>query len=165
MRIRRAVLLHAVLPAVLAALPARPGWSAEAGRAEREIAAFNDQLRASILRMDNAAAMALWADDGVTLLPGTPPIVGKQAIAKHLDDVVAQLSGYRVLAQEQDFHDLRIHGDWATEWGTTHQTVQPPDHKPVLDIYGKILLVLHRGPAGRWLIEEEAWNNSPAPGK
>ena len=37
--------------------------------ARAEIGAFNDSLAAATRRMDNAATLALWADDGVSLLP------------------------------------------------------------------------------------------------
>ena len=108
-----------------------------------EIDAFNQKFRDATLHMDNAATMALWADDGVTLLPGMAPVQSKKTIAKWLDDVVAGLAGYHVTTQDNDFHDIQISGDWASEWGTTHQVVQPPDGKPVIEVWGKILLVLH----------------------
>ncbi len=123
-----------------------------------EIASFNQKFRDATLRMDNTATMALWSEDGVSLLPGLAPIEGKKTIAKWLDGVVAGLAGYRVTTQENDFHDIQISGDRASEWGTTHQIVQPPDGKPAIEIWGKILLVLHREPDGAWKIREEMWN-------
>ena len=130
----------------------------------QEIDSFNRDFRDATLHMDNAAAMALWEDDGVTLLPGLAPIEGRKTIAKWLDDVVARMPGYRVTAQENSFHDLQVSGDWASEWGTTHQVVQPPDGKPAVDTWGKILLVLHRGRDSRWRIREEMWTPGPKPG-
>jgi uncharacterized protein (TIGR02246 family) len=123
-----------------------------------EIAAFNKELDRATLAMDNAGSMALWDEDGTTLLPGMDALHGKQNIAKWLDEVVAKMPGYRVTKQETEFHDINISGDWATEWGTTHQVVQPPDGKPVIETHGKILLVLHRGQDGKWKIREEMWN-------
>jgi uncharacterized protein (TIGR02246 family) len=132
-----------------------------------EIASFNQKFRDATLQMDNAATMALWAEDGVTLLPGLAPIEGKKTIARWLDGVVAGLAGYRVTTQENDFHDIQISGDWASEWGATHQIVQPPDRKPVIETWGKILLVLHRDADGAWKIREEMWNAGvkPEPGR
>jgi len=128
-----------------------------------EIDVFNRKFRDATLHMDNAAIMALWADDGVTLLPGMAPVAGKKTITKWLDDVVAGLAGYHVTAQDNDFHDIQISGEWASEWGTTHQVVQPPDGKPVIDTWGKILLVLHKESDGSWKIRQEMWNASPKP--
>jgi len=133
--------------------------AASAGAADvREIEAFNKRFQEATLRMDNAGAMALWADDGVTLLPGMAPVAGKKTITKWLDDLVAQMPGYKVTKQENEFHDLQISGDWASEWGTTYQVVQPPDGKPVIESYGKILLVLHREKDSGWKIKQEMWN-------
>jgi ketosteroid isomerase-like protein len=104
--------------------------------------------------------MALWADDGVDLMPGTAPIVGKAAITKWLDDATANFKGYRVTTQEVDYHDIEVCGDWASEWGNTHQIVQPPDGKAPIEIFGKISLVLHKEKSG-WRIKQEMWNASP----
>jgi len=128
-----------------------------------EIASFNQKFRIATLQMDNAATMALWAEDGVSLLPGLAPIEGKKTIAKWRDGVVAGLSGYRVTTQENDFHDIQISGDWASEWGATHQIVQPPDGKTAIETWGKILLVLHREADGAWKIREEMWNAEVKP--
>jgi len=146
-----------LVPAVLVLCPVF------AANPQQEIEVFNRDFRDATLRMDNATAMALWEDDGVTLLPGLAPIEGKKTIAKWLDDVVARMLGYHVTAQENNIHDLQVSGDWASEWGTTHQVVQPPDGKPVIDTWGKILLVLHRGRDGRWRIREEMWTPGPKP--
>jgi uncharacterized protein (TIGR02246 family) len=108
--------------------------------------------------MDNAGLMSLWDDDGTTLLPGMAPISSKKTISKWLDDVISKMPGYKVTKQENDFHDIQVSGDWASEWGTTHQVVQPPDGKPVIEIHGKILLVLHKGKDGAWRIRNEMWN-------
>jgi hypothetical protein len=43
--------------------------------------------------MDNAGVTALWAEDGVSLLPGTAPMIGKQTISKWLDEIVKKMPG------------------------------------------------------------------------
>jgi uncharacterized protein (TIGR02246 family) len=133
--------------------------SAVSGAAEKkEIEAFNKEFLEVTLHMDTAGVMALWADDGVTLLPGMAPVAGKKTIAKWLDDVVARMPGYRVTKQENEFHAIQISGDWASEWGTTYQVVQPPGGKPPIESHGKILLVLHKEKDGAWKIKQEMWN-------
>jgi uncharacterized protein (TIGR02246 family) len=126
---------------------------------QSEIATFNKELDRVTLAMDNAGVIALWDEDGTTLLPGTSPVSGKQNIAKWLEGVVSRMPGYHVIHQSTEFHDINISGDWASEWGTTYQVVQPPDGKPAIETHGKILLVLHRGRDGKWKIREEMWNS------
>ena len=125
---------------------------------QKQIEAFNAKLLEVTLKMDNVGVMALWDDDGTTLLPGMAPLSTKKTISKWLDDVVAKMPGYRVTKQENDFHDIQISGDWASEWGSTYQVIQPPDGKPMIEIHGKILLVLHKASDGAWRIKEEMWN-------
>ncbi len=125
--------------------------------ARKEIEAFNREFQAATLRMDNAALTALWAEDGVDLLPGMEPMKGRQAIRKWLDDVVRKLPGYKVVKQENEFQEIQVSGDWAWEWGKTHQVVQPPGGRPPAETRGKILLVLHREKSGAWKIRMEMW--------
>jgi uncharacterized protein (TIGR02246 family) len=124
-----------------------------------EVRAFNQKFTEAIRRMDNDAILAMWADDGVSLLPGQAALRGKPAIAKMMNDVNKQFPGFKVAAHDNDFQDLVVSGDWATEWATTHQVAQPPDGKPPLDIWGKMLLILHRQANGEWKIERESWTS------
>jgi len=151
------VTTRVLLPLVLICLPAAAATPRE------EIEAFNQRFRDATLHMDNAATMALWAEDGVSLLPGMAPIEGKQTIAKWLDGVVSHLRGYRVVVQDNTFHDIEVSGDWASEWGATHQAVQPPGNGAPIETWGKILLVLHRDTDGAWKIREEMWTPGVKP--
>ncbi|HVT58620.1 MAG TPA: SgcJ/EcaC family oxidoreductase [Thermoanaerobaculia bacterium] len=155
-RSRRAPLFAICAFALLwaAAVPPTP--------AARQIEAFNQKFMEAGIRMDNAAVMALYGEDSVSLLPGMAPMVGKKTIAAWLDGVVAQMPGYRATKNDLDCRDIQVCGDWATEWCLTHQVVQPPDGKPPIETHGKMLLVLHRENAGEWRIEREMWNNAPA---
>ena len=97
------------------------------------VAAFNKALDTATRHMDNAATLALWEEDGVSLLPSTPPIVGKKAIGKFFDDVMAQLSGSKMTSFDMQCHDIQVSGDWASEWCTEHQVVQLSGGKPPFD--------------------------------
>ena len=142
--------------------PAKPG----SANSRAEIDAFNEELKQAILSMDNAKVMALWDEDGTDLLPGQEAVSGKANIAKWLDGVTDKMKGWKVTSQENEFHDIQVHGDWASEWATTKQVSQPPEgkkfvgigksHGPVTAV-GKMLLVLKRGSDGKWKIREEAW--------
>lgn len=126
------------------------------------IDAFNQNYLALHQKMDTPAILALWAEDGVDLMPGENPLVGRPAIAEWLNAVLARMPGIKVTKQEMTFHDIRVTGDWATEWATEHQVAQSPDGK-VFDGYGKMSLILHRTPSGQWKVQQEMWNDMPKP--
>ena len=135
--------------------------AAEARPCRAEIEVFNQKFIDAHLRMDTPAVLSMWAEDGVSLLPEMAPLVGKQAISKFVEDVVAKMPGYTVTKEEIDFRDIRVSGDWAYEWGLEHQVAQPPDGKPAFDGHGKILLILRKDAHGEWKIQQEMWNSAP----
>jgi len=140
---------------------ARPAMAADTGR--EEIEAFNKRFIAAHLKMDNAAVMSLWAEDGVSLLQQTAPMMGKTTVAKFMDEVVAKMPGYRMEKIDVDFQGVEVSGEWASEWAFEHQIVRPPDDRPIFDSYGKLLLVLHREADGNWKIKREMWNAGMKP--
>ena len=127
---------------------------------QAEIDAFNQQFIAAHLKMDQAVILSFWAEDGVSLMPGSAPIFGKKAIAKFVEDAVASMPGYHVTKQEIDWHNIQVSGDWASEWGLEHQVAEGPPGKPAFDGRGKILLILHKDQQGQWKIQQEMWNSA-----
>ena len=127
------------------------------------VEAFNLALENATRAMDNAATLALWEDDGISLLPETAPITGKAALAKFLDDVMKQLPGAKMQSFELKCFDIEGSGDMASEWCTEHQIVQLGPGKPPFDGRGKMLLVLHRGKDGKWRLKREMWNQGIKP--
>jgi ketosteroid isomerase-like protein len=127
-----------------------------------EILAFNENFINAHLRMDSPAIIAMWAEDGVSLLPSMAPLAGRASIGKFINDISAQMPGYKIVRERIDFHDIQVSGDWASEWGLETQGLQPPS-QPVMEGYGKILFVLHKDPSGEWKIQQEMWNASPKP--
>ena len=126
--------------------------------ATQDITAFNKSLEAATRAMDNAAVVALWDEDGVSLLPGTAPIAGRKAIAAFMDKVTAGFPGAHMESFEMQCTDIQISGDWASEWCSEHQVVRFPGDKPPFDGRGRMLFVLHRAADGRWRIHDEMWN-------
>ncbi|MEO6966914.1 MAG: nuclear transport factor 2 family protein [Rhodanobacteraceae bacterium] len=122
--------------------------------------AFNRAFDQATRNMDNAATLALWEDNGVSLLPSTAPIIGKKAIATFMDDVLRQLPGAHMKSFEDRCFDIQISGDLASEWCQEHQVVTFNDGKPPFDGRGKMLLVLHRGAEGHWRLRQEMWNQA-----
>jgi len=128
-----------------------------------EIDAFNTKFLEAHLKMDTPAILGMWAEDGVSLLPETAPMVGKAEITKFLTGVTGQLKGWRIEKMELDFQGIEVSGDWASEWAPEHPVVRPPDDRPVSDGRGKMLLVLHREPDGNWKVKREMWNQGMKP--
>lgn len=127
------------------------------------IETFNRAFDQATRDMDNKATVALWEDDGVSLLPSTRPIVGKKAIGQMIETVVAQFPGARMEKFESACFDITVSGDLASEWCTEHQIVQLGAGKPPFDGWGKMLLVLHRGTDGKWRLKQEMWNQAAPP--
>lgn len=137
-------------------------WTAAARGAELDH--FNHALESATRHMNNSETLALWEDDGISLLPSTPPIAGKKAIAAVLDTVTKQFPAARMEKFEMQCFNAVVSGSWASEWCTEHQVVQlDADNK--FDGWGKMLFVLHRGSDGEWRIQREMWNQAEASGK
>jgi len=129
----------------------------------KQIEAFNAKFVDLHLKMDTPGIMAMWAEDGVDLMQGESPIMGRKTITAWIEDILSKMPGYKVTKEELEFHDIHVCGDWATEWATEHQMAKAPEGKQDFDGYGKIALVLHREASGEWKIKEEMWNASPKP--
>ena len=159
----RRLAVGAGLAILLASAAVRMTAAPGGGAGVAEIEAFNKHYVELHLKMDTAGVLALWEEDGVDLMPGDAPMIGKKKIVAWVEDIVAKMPGYKVLKQDMEFHDIQVCGDWASEWATEHQVVQPPDGKPVIEGYGKMALVLHRGANGEWKVKQEMWNAAPKP--
>jgi uncharacterized protein (TIGR02246 family) len=148
---------------LMAAVRVKARTTEDAGR--KEIEAFNKRYVELNLKMDTPGILTLWTEDGVDLMPGNAPMIGRKKIAAWVEDIVAKMPGFKVTKQEMEFHDIQVRGDWASEWATEHQVVQPPEGKPPIESYGKIAVVLHREANGEWKVQQEMWNGSPKPGE
>ena len=141
-----------------------PGPAAPAPVVDRraEVEAFNRAVVEATTKMDSEALLALWDDDGVTLLPGTEAVVGKPAIRALLQKVTAELAGAAMRSFEMHCDGLEISGDVASEYCVEHQVVDLPGGKPPFDGKGKLLYVLHRGAGETWHLRREMWNANGA---
>lgn len=151
----------AVVLVVAAAATGSKMLSAGGATGKEEIEKFNEHFRELHLKMDTPGIFVLWADDGVDLMPGEAPMIGKKTIQAWVENILAKMPGYKVTKQEMEFHDIQVSGDWASEWALEHQIVQPPDGKEAIETWGKMALILHREPSGEWKIKQEMWNAAP----
>ena len=161
MKARKIILAVGLLVLMVTAIRMPGASSPVDGR--KEIEAFNKRYVELHEKMDTPGILALWAEDGVDLMPGDAAMIGRKKISAWVEDILAKMPGYKVVKQEMEFHDIRVCGEWASEWATEHQVVQPPDGKPVIESYGKMALVLHREASGDWKVQQEMWNAAPKP--
>ena len=141
------------------------GWSQSAmpGDARKSVDAFNQAFVHACQTMDHAASAGLWADEGVDLLPGMPPLTGKPKITAWLNSLTPQLAGAKMVYCTVDWQEVQIQGDLAYEWGINRQKIEFPPPQKAFASEGKITLILKRQADGSWKIVLESWNSSPAP--
>jgi ketosteroid isomerase-like protein len=104
------------------------------------------------LSQDPKGLIDVWAEDGVRLNQGSPPVVGRQAIEADNEKGRAQAPGFKVLSYAPDLKNihLQIADGWAYEWGETDAKFQlSPDTPPVI-MHGKGVRVMKRQSDGSW---------------
>jgi len=82
--------------------------------------AHQEDLEAT-LTQDQMGLMDLWAEDGVRFTPGSPPVVGKQAIAADNEKFHAQYPGLKVLSYTSKCKDFKS----KTAWHASHSKKKP----------------------------------------
>lgn len=136
-------------------------YGTAAGNSRKDIEEFNRRFVDACRSMDHKAAIDMWADDGVDLLPGMDPMIGKETIAAWLNGLEAQMKGAKVTQCDVDWQQIQVAGTVAYEWGINTQTVSVPDHPEPFKNKGKITLILRKQLDGSWKQVLESWNNSP----
>lgn len=134
---------------------------AAADNGRKAIDEFNRRFLEACRSMDHKAAVELWTEDGVDLLPGMEPMMGKQTIAQWLSGLDEQMKGARVTQCDVDWQQINVVGGVAYEWGINTQTVSIPDKPEPFKNRGKITLILRRQAEGDWKLALESWNGSP----
>lgn len=157
---QRLTIFSSLAALILAVLPVAQAGTSDARKAIDE---YNQKFIQSCRDRDHAADLALWTDDGVDLIQGLDPMIGKATIAHWLEGVEAQTKGAKMLQCDVDWKQIEIHGDTAYEWGINTQTIEIPGQAKPFSNKGKILLILKRQPDGSWKRSLEAWNSSPRP--
>jgi hypothetical protein len=102
--------IRGVALAIVASWVAAFAFGGSAVSAKDEVDAFNKRYVELHLKMDTAGIFGTWAEDGVSLMPGEAPLLGKKAIVKWVENILSQMPGYKVVKEEIDFHDLQISG-------------------------------------------------------
>jgi uncharacterized protein (TIGR02246 family) len=99
---------------------------------------------------DNATVLGLMADDVVFLLPGQPPMRGRDAFAA-AQNGMANL-GIDAVGRIQE---IKVFGDWAYCWNQLTVTITPRNGGEPVTRAGDVLSILQRQ-SGRWVIVRDA---------
>lgn len=117
------------------------------------------------LALDGPALESLWTNDIVTMAPGAPAVVGKEANIKKLEDGIAQLKAMEIAAFDEQWQEVRIEGDWAYEWGTMSGRMRPFSGGQEIAYIMNIMRVLNKQPDGTWKIARSIYNEATPPPK
>lgn len=103
--------------------------------------------------------LALMSDDVVFLLPGLPPMRGKDKFATGFK---AAIQRYRIQSSS-DIQEIQIMGDWAYCWNHLSVTVTPLEAGLPQRRTGYTLTILQKKPDGAWIIARDANMLTPEP--
>jgi len=138
-----------------------PRQSSSSADAKKGLDEFNRAFIDACRNMNHEAAAQLWADDGVDLLPGMEPMIGKPEILQWLLGLGEKMKGVKVLQCDVDWRETHVAGAVGYEWGINTQTISVPDRPDPIKNKGKITLILRKQTDGSWKLALESWNSSP----
>ncbi|MCW5844143.1 MAG: SgcJ/EcaC family oxidoreductase [Caldilinea sp.] len=115
------------------------------------------EYEASQIAGDPDRWIALWAEDGVQLPPGSPPVVGKAAIdARDRSDLEVNDYSQFVITNKE----VEVNGDLAFARGDFMVTVAPKSGGDPMDFQGKYMTIFRQQPDGSWKIYRDIFNPS-----
>ena len=121
-----------------------------------------EQRDAEAARVNDVDALvSLWTDDGVLMMPGSDPVIGKPAIRKVLETQKEQSTKIQTVVYTEDWTERRIDGDQGWEWGSISVTLQLPDGRRVSQ-KAFMVRILSRQSDGSWKFARAI--GTPGPG-
>jgi uncharacterized protein (TIGR02246 family) len=103
------------------------------------------------LAHDLDTIVATFAEDGVELSPGVPPVIGRDAYRDHCRQMLEQAGDFGF---SFDQAELVVNTDWAFEWGTYSMTVQGE----TVDT-GKYVWIYKKEANGEWRFGRVIYNS------
>ena len=111
------------------------------------------------LEVDIETLVSLWSDDGVLLPEGGKPIIGKDAIGKHLQEYKKEADAFGIIEYSQDFEEIKIIGDWAFEWMIFKGAYRMKETGEVIEQRARAFRLLNRQPDGSWKAARVMYQN------
>lgn len=139
------------------------GWSAPSSGDSTAQEQVDVQAIDALSKKDIAACMkddvdtlcSLWTDDGVLLMPGAPPLVGKKAICGMLQQQKASAKGAFTTGYTEEWQEVRMVGNYAWQWGEMSQTQADTAGKQQTTRVNAIR-ILRREKDGSWKVARAA---------
>lgn len=100
--------------------------------------------------------IALWADNGVQMPPGFPPVLGKEEIRKRNQAVLDRFTFDLRITNEE----IGVADDWAFARGTYKATLTPKHGGERTHVDGKYLTIFKRQSDGSWKIYRDIFNSN-----
>lgn len=109
---------------------------------------------------DLSLILSLMAEDVVFLMPGRPPIRGREEFA-----ALSRAAGNRFRIQaHSEFGEVMVYGDWAHCWTHLSVTMIPVQGGPAVRRSGHTLSILRKRPDGSWVLARDANMLAPESG-
>jgi len=102
------------------------------------------------LTQDPKKLMDLWAEDAVAFYPGSPPAVGRKAIAAHNEQFRAKNPGLKVLSYTSKYKNVQVENGLACLWFEKDAQYKLSPEAAPISWHAKGLLVLKREGDGVW---------------
>jgi uncharacterized protein (TIGR02246 family) len=96
--------------------------------------------------------LSLMAEDVVFLVPGQPPMRGRDAFAAAFQSA---LQRFRI-DSSSEIQEIKIAGDWAYCWNHLSVTMRPLQAGSPMRRAGYTLTILRMQPEGAWVIARDA---------
>ena len=119
---------------------------------ERQIRDVIDTWMTATQAGDLPRVLSLMAEDVVFLIPGRPPMRGREAFAA----ASSAPGGKPRIEGKSDIQEIRVVGDHAFCWNHLTVTVTPPDGAPQIKRAGYTLSVFRKESDGRWVLFRDA---------
>jgi uncharacterized protein (TIGR02246 family) len=100
--------------------------------------------------------ISLWADDGIQMPPGSPPVIGKEAIRAKMKSILDGFA-FDITITNQE---VGVVGDWAFARGVYKATLTPKAGGTANLIDGKYMTILHRKGDASWKIYRDIYNSN-----
>ena len=132
----------------------------KASGAKAEILRLDAEWAKAAEARDLERILSYWSDDASVFPPGSPALVGKDAIRAYIGQSL-QMPGFRISWKTNEV-TVAESGDLAYGVGTNRISFTGPDGKPVT-VEGKAVTVWRKDPTGGWKCVVDIWNDVPSP--